>query len=195
MSADKQTLSVYDAKVEAYTRRIAQKDAPGLTDFLEALPPDAHILDLGCGPGLAAKKMMMAGHRIDATDGALEMVKRACDLGVNARHAFFDDLDASAVYDGVWANFSLLHLSRTELPKMLTRIHGALRKDGIFHIGMKLGTGSERDALGRFYTYYGEDELDRLLRAAGFTPVSVTKGSGTGLSGTVAKWVVVLSHG
>ncbi len=195
MSKDDRTLAVYDAETAAYEARVAEKASPGLTAFLSHLPARAHLLDLGCGPGLSSVAFQAAGHTVDAVDGSAEMVSRARANGVTARQALFSDIDATYAYDGIWANFSLLHLPRTEFAPTLTRLHTALRPGGLFHIGMKLGTGERRDRLGRFYTYYTSDALVAALTGSGFTLHSRTLGAGAGLDGTISDWMVVLAHG
>ncbi|MCK0171690.1 class I SAM-dependent methyltransferase [Aliiroseovarius sp. S1123] len=194
MSEDRQTLDVYDAQAAEYEARVAIKDTPGLDGFIAELPPHAHVLDLGCGPGLTAKQMMNHGLTVDATDGSTAMVKRARDHGVPARQALFHQIDGHALYDGVFANFSLLHLPRAEMPVMLTRLHKLLKSKGILHIGVKLGMGDARDDLGRFYTYYQQDELEELLTSAGFTLITRILGKGTGLDGRSSNWIVLHAH-
>ncbi|WP_432448780.1 class I SAM-dependent DNA methyltransferase [Aliiroseovarius marinus] len=195
MSTDAQTLAVYDCEAEAYETRVASKDLPGLSAFLSELPEGGKVLDLGCGPGLAAQRMMQAGLDVDAIDGSQEMVARARAHGVPARKAMFHEITGIDEYDGIWANFSLLHLPRNALPGTLQILRQALKPGGVFHIGMKLGKGSGRDRLGRFYTYYSADELDMFLTNAGFTPGSHLPGSGRGLEGSVSEWMVLLSYG
>ncbi|WP_282182342.1 class I SAM-dependent DNA methyltransferase [Aliiroseovarius marinus] len=191
MSEDRQTLDVYDAQAAEYEARVAVKDTPGLDDFIAALPENAHVLDLGCGPGLTAKQMMDHGLTVDATDGSDAMVKRARDHGVPARQALFHQIDGQALYDGIFANFSLLHLPRVQMPEMLERLHKALKSQGVLHIGVKLGSGDARDDLGRYYTYYQQDELEELLTSAGFTLITRILGSGTGLDGRSSDWIVL----
>ena len=195
MSADPKTLAVYDAQVAEYEQRVAQKPTPGLTEFVTNLPPGGHVLDLGCGPGSSALELMTQGFSVDATDGAIEMVARAVARGVSARQALFHEITGDGIYDGIWANFSLLHLPRAEMPDILARIRLALKPDGVFHIGLKLGKGEARDRLGRFYTYYQEDELTNLLTHAGFTPFYRIIGAGTGLDGQISDWIVLHAKG
>ena len=195
MSADRETIAVYDAKAQDYADMVSRDSHPGLDAFLAAVPEGARVLDLGCGTGAMAEKMMAAGRIVDATDASAAMVELAQARGVPARVATFDDLDADATYDGIWANFSLLHAPRADLPRHLAAIHGALKPGGYFHIGVKLGTGEARDALGRFYTYYGEDELEERLAEAGFTPITRKHGTGRGLDGTRAPWIWMLCRG
>lgn len=191
MSEDRQTLDVYDAQAAEYEARVAAKGTPGLDDFIAALPENAHVLDLGCGPGLTAKHMMDRGLTVDATDGSDAMVKRARDHGVPARLALFHRIDGHALYDGIFANFSLLHLPRSEMPAMLARLHNLLKSPGVLHIRVKLGTGDARDDLGRYYTYYQQDELEDLLTFVGFAIITRILGRGTGLDGRSSNWIVL----
>ena len=106
----------------------------------------------------------------------------------------FDDIDAEAAYDGVWANFSLLHAPRADLPRHLAALHRALRPDGLLHIGMKIGTGEGRDRLGRLYTYVTVDELRALVEEAGFDVLTTDEGDERGLAGTVDPYVTLCAR-
>ncbi|WP_397544194.1 methyltransferase domain-containing protein [Roseovarius salis] len=197
MTADRETLAAYAAKLEDYARMADDLSGdPRLGAFIAALPKGARVLDLGCGPGWAARRMAMAGLVVEATDASPAMVGEAADIpGVTARVASFDDLDGTDIYDGIWANFSLLHAPRADMPRHLAALRRALKPGGLFHIGMKTGTGAHRDSLGRFYTYYTEEELHVILRDAGFVPFSSDHGCDTGLAGTPEDWVTIAAHG
>ena len=64
----------------------------------------------------------------------------------------------------------------------------------IFHIGMKLGTGSVRDRLGRHYSYYSQSELTEHLNKAGFVVDDASTGKDMGLAGDVEPWIVLRAH-
>ncbi|WP_417589185.1 class I SAM-dependent methyltransferase [Pararhodobacter oceanensis] len=195
-TGDAETLAVYQARAEDYARMIedAAPDAD-LQAFIARLPVGATVLDLGCGPGAASAVMLAAGLEVDPVDATPAMVElaRAC-TGNRARLATFDDLIAHAAYDGVWANFSLLHAPRADLPRYLSAIRAALTEGGVFHIGMKLGAGEERDDLGRFYSYYSRDELAGLLAAAGLEILSEEIRTEAGLSGKPAAGITILTR-
>lgn len=194
--SDRETLEVYDRSAAEYaTRFTADGVSKHLTRFIAALPDRARVLDLGCGPGNAARAMAAAGFRVEAWDASAEMVGLAGrDPAVSARQARFDALDARTSYDGIHANFSLLHAPKIEMPDHLARIARALRPSGVFHIGMKTGTGEARDALGRFYAYYEEEELTALLAAAGLSVIATDRGRDKGLAGTVDPWMILLAR-
>ena len=197
MTRDPETLRVYDEMADKYAAVTADiASDPLLASFIDALPRGAHVLDLGCGPGIIAGHMARAGLSVTATDASTEMVALAADTpGVTARLATFDEIAGEDIFDGIWANFSLLHAPRAAMPGHLSALRKALKPGGRFHIALKSGTGAHRDTLGRFYTYYTADELDTLLRTAGFTPFSSATGRDTGLSGEIADWIAITAHG
>ena len=122
--ADQETLAVYDAKADDYAALTPDPDeVKTLTAFLDCFEPGARVLDFGCGPGHYAAAMAQSGLNVDAFDASEEMVALAtAQPGVTAWQATFDELSAEAVYDGLWANFSLLHAPRTEMPSHLARM-------------------------------------------------------------------------
>jgi len=196
MSADPETLAVYQARAEDYAKMV-NADKPGrfLRQFAEALPKGARVLDLGCGPGDAAEHMLQLGLDVDPIDASPAMIAIARDRrGLPARLGTFDDLPLSATYDGIWANFSLLHAPRDAMPRHLAAIRSALKDGGLFHIGLKLGEGEERDSLGRFYCYYSRDELADLLAKAGFDILSEDVLIEPGLSGVPAPGINILTR-
>lgn len=196
MTADARTIAAYDERAADYADRF-RDDQPGahLTAFMAALQSGAHVLDLGCGPGTASAFLRAAGFDPDPVDASPAMVALA-----NARHCIgarigtFDGLDQDAAYDGIWANFSLLHASRSDLPRHLEALRRALKPGGILHIGMKTGTGQGRDSLGRFYTYVTVPELTGLLTSAGFHVTATVEGSQVGLAGTNDPFVIMGAH-
>lgn len=197
MSSDSETLKVYGEMADDYAALTSEavKD-PALDTFIAALPKGAHVLDLGCGPGNAAAQMAQAGLSVDATDATQAMVDLAGRHdGVKAWVATFDDLTGTNLYDGIWANFCLLHAPRGEMPRHLSTLRELLRPGGMFHIGMKTGSGEKRDPLGRLYTYYTAEELTGLMQDAGFTPFSSRTGRDKGLDGVMADWITITAHG
>lgn len=191
--SDPETLAVYAAQAEAYASRFGKTvENPHVTAFLADIPEGGHVLDLGCGPGNAAAAMLTAGYRVEAWDASPEMAELARRThGLEVRVASFSDLDAQGKYDGIYANFSLLHAPKSKMPDILNRIAQALKSGGILHVGLKTGKGEKRDALGRFYAYYEDAEITALLREVDLSVTARSFGEGTGLDGTVAPWIIL----
>lgn len=196
---DPETLSVYARRAEEYSNRFASEPAqdasPSFNAFSQHLPARGRVLDLGCGPGQWAARLRDAGFEVDATDASeamAELAKQRFDLDV--RIVTFDALDDVAEFDGIWANFSLLHAPKTDFPDHLARIHRALKPGGAFHLGTKLGIDEGRDHLGRFYSYYSEIELRNYLDEAGFTILNTRTGEEIGLAGNVDPFIIILAH-
>lgn len=193
--ADDATLAFYAANAADYVRQTAGKPDERLLAFLDALTPTASVLELGSGSGRDAAEMLARGFEVDATDASPELAAEAeRRLGRAVRILRFDQLDAQAAYDAVWASASLLHAPATELVDDLRRIHIALRPGGLFAASFKAGSGEGRDALGRYYNYPEPDWLLAQYRTAadwGTIELETTMGSGYDQQPTSWLWVTV----
>ena len=193
--SDAQTIAAYNNEADRYAELAKTDQAQeGLTSFLELVPIGGLVLDLGCGPGHTAAEMVRRGYRVEALDASAEMARLAKELhGLDVQICDFASFNAVGRFDGVWASFSLLHADRKDFPVCLTNINRSLKSDGALFLGMKLGTGDERDKLGRHYTYYTESELIGFLADAGFEPQTITHGQGLGLAGHVEPWITIVA--
>lgn len=192
---DERTIKTYTERVQDYASTFAPSEPDRhLRAFMNRLPARARVLDLGAGPATAALHMQEAGHDVLALDATQAFVDLAIARGVKARLGTFDDLQEVDHYDGIWANFSLLHAPRAALPGYLAAVARALRTPGVFHIGMKLGAGEARDTLQRFYVFYSEAELVGLVEAEGLTVTQRSFGEDAGLAGTIDPWIVLLAE-
>ncbi|MBO6602772.1 class I SAM-dependent methyltransferase [Rhodophyticola sp.] len=193
---DQETLRAYSARVDEYAAvAMTEIQARAMEDFLSHLPPGAHVLDVGCGPGVHAAAMQEAGFRVTALDPTAEFVEAARARGVDARLGSFDDVTETDLYDGVWASFSLLHARRADFARHFAALAKALKPGGHLFLGMKLGTGEARDDIGRFYTYYTEPALREHLEDAGLTVLSAETGEGRGLTGTLDPYILIIARG
>lgn len=192
---DKKTISVYDSRVDDYVEILNQQPVDHiLLRFITLFDRNDYVLDLGCGPAMSSATMREHGLRVDPIDASIEMVKLANNtFDIGARQVRFADIDAKALYDGVWANFSLLHASADDFPIILDKLHRALKPDGILHLGMKIGQGAKRDKLDRYYSYYSQDELLAHLSTAGFTAENIEQGEALGMAGEMEPWIALTS--
>ena len=190
---DAKTIAFYDGAADRYAN-LTKTGAVGplLQAFMALLPANAHVLDLGCGPARASRHMRDAGHYPDPVDASQGMVDLANDThDIGARILSFDEVDMVAAYDGVWANFSLLHAPHKDLPRIFAALATALRRDGVLHVAMKVGTGEARDKIDRLYTYVSVTELHGLLADAGFMALETIEDHEVGCAGTDDPYVAV----
>ena len=193
---DKKTISIYDSKSCEYASLTnVNQPSKHLNAFMKEVTFGGTVLDLGCGPGVASAFLKREGFKVVATDASLEMIKIArIENGIDALHQSFDDISWINSFDGIWAHFSLLHASQEMFPIHLDALYKALKPNGVFTIGMKIGKGEKRDDIGRFYAYYSEDQLLKYLKNSGYKIDEINFGEDIGLDGKLASWIIIRSH-
>ena len=134
MSADQETINVYDRKISDYKKLISKelKDT-NLDIFMNMIESGGKVLDLGCGTGSASLELSKRGFLPFPVDASLEMIKVAeALLKIKARKISFDEIDEHNFYDAIWANFSLLHIPKKQFCDILKKLFFALKKEGLF---------------------------------------------------------------
>ena len=152
------TLNYYNINANSFVSSTLSVDFTQTQDkFLHLLPSAAAILDFGCGSGRDTKYFLDAGMQVDATDGSEELCRLASEYtGIPVRQMLFEELDAKAQYDGIWACSSILHLSQESLKDVLKKMIAALKEHGIIYTSFKYGT-FEGERNGRFFTDFTEE--------------------------------------
>ena len=160
-----QTLSYYNQNAAQFSDSTQSLDFTSVQDkFLSFLPPQAHILDFGCGPGRDTKYFLDHGFRTDAIDGSEEFCRIASEYtGIPVKQMLFQELNASEEYDGIWACSSILHSTYDELKDILKKLARALKKEGILYASFKYGD-FEGMRNGRYFIDMTEDKLQRILQ-------------------------------
>ena len=195
---DTETIKYYDKSAESYLDKVCNTYPDSdLLSFINSIKSGGTVLDLGCGPGNSSAMMQSAGINVQASDCSQKMVDIAKNkFNVDAIKAEFKELSEIDLYDGVWANFSLLHAPRSEMLSNLKKINRSLKKKGYLHIGLKIGNGEKRDTLGRQYTYYQPKELKSLLISAGFTinTIRLDMDGAISMTGMIEPFMIVTAY-
>jgi predicted TPR repeat methyltransferase len=173
------TLATYQAAARVYQER-TNRDRPEIIDLVQKMIDVigfGHVLEVGSGPGWDASLMESMGVQVDRTDGAQAFVDMMRSQGVSAKklNVVVDDL--AGVFDAVFANAVLLHLSRTELGFVMERLRAAVRPGGALAFTVKEGDGdgwsTAKLGLPRHFTYWRESSLRKVLNESGWTVVSL----------------------
>ncbi len=135
------TLQYYRDNQNDFVSGTINIDFSAIADqFLQHLPLQAYILDLGCGAGRDTRYFLDRGYQVDAADGSPELCRFAAEYtGIPVRCMLFQELDACNRYDGIWACASILHVSKRELPGIFQKIIRALKPGGILYASFKYG--------------------------------------------------------
>jgi SAM-dependent methyltransferase len=148
--------------------------------LLDALPPGADVLDLGCGAGgpttlALAGRFALTGVDMSARSIALARLKVPGATFIEADMAEVDF--AAGSFDGVAAFYSLIHVPRDLKGALLEQIASWLRPGGMLVATM--GTHAEavdygEDFLGvpMYWSTFDSETNRRLVEQAGFEIVS-----------------------
>jgi 2-polyprenyl-3-methyl-5-hydroxy-6-metoxy-1,4-benzoquinol methylase len=189
---DATTLDFYAREADAYTTRGEKALHEKLQQFLSQLPPEAKILELGCGAGQDSEVMIAEGFDVHPTDGTAEIAQAAAlRLGIPVGTLLFDDIDASQAYHGIWANACLLHVPRAALGGIVGRIHTALKDGGVFYASFKAGEQEGRDQFDRYFNYPSESWLRDVYAQYHWASLSVVTASGSGYDKKPTQWLQV----
>jgi cyclopropane fatty-acyl-phospholipid synthase-like methyltransferase len=170
----------YDRVAERY---LASKDAEdpttlaALEDLARELPPDAAVLDLGCGAGVPVTRWLAQRFAVTGVDISARQLELARQHVPAARFLRADMTDLSfapETFDAVVAFHSIIHIPRAEHPALLGKIYSWLTSGGGFLAtwALREWEGEESDWEGwgapmRWSHHDGETSLE-LLRGAGF---------------------------
>jgi len=197
---DRDTRRFYEENALNYSRSTSVRSMDhALIPFSKLVKPGGAVIDLGCGSGRDLISFLRLGFKPVGLDLSKELAEIAAR--VSNCPVVIGDLSslpfASASFDAAWASASLLHLRASELSPALLEVARIVRPLGIFFSSVKAGRGSFRDADGRLFTYYEENEWGGLIEDAGFAVLSLRTGVKTAEPSDKSTWISCLAkrHG
>ncbi|RYB91976.1 class I SAM-dependent methyltransferase [Nocardioides oleivorans] len=182
-----ETVRAYDLDARAYadaTPAVPDSVRADIEDLGSRLGAGARVLEIGSGGGrdaLLLEGLGLAVRRTDITPGFVALLREqghAADL----LDPVTDDLASpEGPYDAVWANASLLHVARADLPTVLARLAAVTRPGGLLRMSVKEGDGDGWSTHGsisnpRHFTYWQSGPLGVAVRDAGWDEVHVRSG-------------------
>jgi SAM-dependent methyltransferase len=149
--------------------------------WLAQLPPDAHVLDAGCGHGNPViARLLDKGFQVTGSDISPEMLARAAQQFPQASfmQQATTQITQQAAYDGICSFNSLLYLDPIDLFNSVYRLHQALKPGGrLFLYAFDSGPDwrgepfSYRLGQWMWSSHYGMEEAANLLKEHGYFEV------------------------
>jgi ubiquinone/menaquinone biosynthesis C-methylase UbiE len=145
------------------------------------LPPQARVLDLGCGTGRFLNRLVSQypdalGIGLDASPLMLKKARQS--IQVRPRLIFIEGRSdrlpfATSEFDAIFCSISFLHYPDPEA--VFQEIHRVLKDTGIFHLadylpGFVWSSWGKTGALSGGLSFYNQTDRDYLGQQAGFGP-------------------------
>ncbi|MCQ4272515.1 class I SAM-dependent methyltransferase [Pseudomonas kuykendallii] len=168
------TLAHYARNAEGFREGTRDHDVSqniaALLRHIRAEAPFA-LLDFGCGPGRDLRTFKALGHAPVGLDGTARFVEMArADSGCEVWQQDFLALDLPPErFDGVFANASLFHVPRADLPRVLRQLHATLKPGGVLFASNPRGDNREGWSGERYGAWHDWARWRDYLTAAGFT--------------------------
>jgi SAM-dependent methyltransferase len=167
------TLEHYNARAAEFWEGTRDHDVKqnieALLRHIRGFPP-LRILDFGCGPGRDLAAFRALGHEPVGLEGSAPLAAMArAHSGCEVWEQDFLALKLPAVhFDGIFANASLFHVPRRELPRVLGELRAALKPAGVLFASNPRGNNEEGWNRGRYGAYHDLDSWRAFLVAAQF---------------------------
>ncbi|HTL30822.1 MAG TPA: class I SAM-dependent methyltransferase [Tepidisphaeraceae bacterium] len=168
------TLAHYDGRAADFWEGTRDHDVKQNIDtLLRHIRAEApfQILDFGCGPGRDLAAFRALGHEPIGLEGSPKLAAMAREhSGCEVWEQDFLALNLPAArFDGIFANASLFHVPRQELPRVLGELRSALRPGGVLFSSNPRGHNEEGWNRGRYGVYHDLESWRAFLEAAAFT--------------------------
>ena len=158
------TINYYNKRAKSFIQTTRSVDFTNIQNkFLSCLPPEAAILDFGCGSGRDTKYFLKRNYNVTAIDGSEEICKEASRYtGIKIKQMLFEEFNDQNIYDAIWACASILHLSKNDLFHVFHKMNKALKENGIIYTSFKYGE-FEGERNGRYFTDFTENRFKEFI--------------------------------
>lgn len=156
-----ETLVYYNENAMQYFANTVNANMSEFCDrFASCVKPEGELIDIGAGSGRDVRYFLKLGFRVDALDASEVMCKLASEYtGVNVKCQRIQDWMPIKKYDAVWANASLVHLTKEEIGSFICKLPKVLTEEGVAYISLKGGIDSGWDCLGRYFSSFCKEEV------------------------------------
>lgn len=180
VDATKQWYSNNAAKYSSWVDDYRSTDQ--LSAFSLLLPPQAKVLDAGCGTGRDAQFLHQSGFGVVGVDFAPGMIELASSRYPDIQFVEADIRDLpfeDQVFDGIWCHAVLINMETSvDVEKALREFHRVLKPGGVMHLlvkrrtsdGSKLYVAEDPGISGhRLVQYFDQEEIEKMVTGLGFS--------------------------
>jgi len=184
----KETVKVYDKIADKYVKPFfrgfeGSADKKYVMKFISLLPKNAKILDVGCGPGQDTENLMKLGFNVEGID----LSKKMIEIAKKKFKCKFRIMDIRKLkykentFDALFANYSLIHIPRSEVLKTLKGFNKILKPDGLLYLTLQEGKGEKfiieplNPKYKTFFKFFTLKEIKLLLKKAKFNVIYTAK--------------------
>lgn len=179
MDKSKLAADTYSKIAGIYTKKYFNdlSDSKYLDIFLNYLPENARILDVGSGPGQFSKYIKERGFDVLGVDYSDEMVAIAKKKVPGVAFQKMDMRDLSfepESFDGLLISYSLIHIPSNQIPDTLKGFYKVLKPNGYMEIIAQKGKANQvidepfMPTEKMFFNFFTMDRLTKFLKRAGF---------------------------
>ena len=168
---------VYQKNYKAYHEKTFYIDPTSFLDPLaQRLPPDAFVLDVGCGSGRDLLWMKRRGFEVigfEQSQGFAELSRD--NVGCKVIEGDFETYDFSTILvDAVMLVGALVHVPHERFPKVFENITSAIPENGSVLITLKQGVGDRADSDGRVFYLWEDPKAREVFDTLGFKVCDVS---------------------
>jgi len=161
----------YQKNYKAYHEKTFSIDPSSfLASLAQRLPPEAFVLDVGCGSGRDLLWMKKRGFDVigfERSDGLAELARD--NVGCEVIQGDFETYDFSSIFvDAIMLVGALVHVPRERFSDVFQNITSAIPENGSVLITLKQGSGDRTDSDGRVFYLWDDQKTREVFDTLGF---------------------------
>lgn len=198
---DKNTINYYEENAGILAERYESANVNNVQNLLlKTFDINSKLLEIGCGSGRDVLFMIKSNYNVIAIDGSKNMIEEAKKIHPELKERLFhrtlpNNLEFDNRFDGIYSISTLMHLSKDNLKKTLSKIYNLLNQNGKLLMSVSLFRDdldkNGFDDKGRFFLALSFEEWIKICEEVGFTIVE-TKRSKDGLNRIGIEWLTLV---
>lgn len=162
---DNDTINYYDENAEQYFKKTIDVDMTENCDrFIKHVIPGGKIIDIGAGSGRDILYFKSKGFRVEGIDASVELCRLAVAYtSMNVKCQRIQEWNSTELYDAIWANALLLHLTLEEIKRFFFKAESYLTDFGVMYASFKSGIPTGKDMEGRYFTNVTREKVQKIV--------------------------------